>query len=124
MDTDEISQKIKNAFKKSATATKNALEKAGEKIQDISDKNAVKMEIHKAQKQIDEKYLEAGKKLYLAMASGATIDFSKVKNLPEGVSENDFSEIFTFVKKTQKTIKEKENALQGEETKSKKVTKK
>lgn len=111
MEADDITQKIKDVFKKTATATKSAFEKAGEKVQDISDKNAVRMEIHKLEKDVSSQYEEMGKVLYKALCSGAKIDLSNTKKLPESITEEAFLDFQTKIKKLKNQITEKEALL-------------
>ena len=54
MDSDELGQKIKDLFSKGASASKQALEKAGDKVQDFTDKSVIKIEKKKLENQVAE----------------------------------------------------------------------
>ena len=56
MNMDEISGKVKDLFTRGTQASKEALEKAGDKVQDFTDKSVTKIEIHKLETKRDCKY--------------------------------------------------------------------
>ena len=73
MNTEELKEKIKNVFSTGAKASKEALEKAGDKVQDFTDKSLIKIEIHKLETKRDCKYEEMGLKLSQMLLEGASI---------------------------------------------------
>ena len=73
MDTNEIGNKVKGWFEKGSKATKEALEKAGDKVQDFTDKSVVKIEKHQLESKRDLKYEEMGLKLSQMLLEGAKV---------------------------------------------------
>jgi len=76
MNMDEISGKVKDLFSRGRQASKEALEKAGDKVQDFTDKSVTKIEIHKLETKRDCKYEEMGLKLSQMLLEGASITSS------------------------------------------------
>lgn len=91
MNKDEISTKAKELFSKGAKATKEALEKAGDKVQDFTDKSVIKVEKHQLETKRDCKYEEMGLKLSQMLIEGAVIssdnpdDLEIITNLQEEI---------------------------------------
>lgn len=76
MDTEEMVNKAKKMFSKGAKASKNAFLKAGDKVQDFTDKSVIKLEKHQLETKRDCKYEEMGLKLSQLLLEGATINTS------------------------------------------------
>lgn len=105
MDTNEIGNKVKGWFEKGSKATKEALEKAGDKVQDFTDKSVVKIEKHQLESKRDLKYEEMGLKLSQMLLEGAKVTSNNegdVKIL-EGIQEE--------IKNLSDQIREKEKKL-------------
>ena len=81
MDTNEFGLKIKELFSKSASASKKALNKAGEKAQDLSDKGMKKITIHQLETKRDCKYEELGLKLSQMLLEGASVNTENQEDL-------------------------------------------
>ncbi|MCR5187310.1 MAG: hypothetical protein K6C97_00135 [Treponema sp.] len=105
MDTNEIGNKVKDLFEKGTKATKEALEKAGDKVQDFTDKSVVKIEKHQLENKRDLKYEEMGLKLSQMLIEGAkvTSDNADDVKILEGLQEE--------IKNLSDQIREKENLL-------------
>ena len=73
MDVEELGNRIKEVFSKGVKNSKDAIEKAGDKVQDFTDKSLVKIEIHKLETKRDCKYEEMGLKLSQMLLQGASI---------------------------------------------------
>ncbi len=89
MDTNEIGNKVKDWFSKSSKSAKKAFEKAGDKVQDFTDKSVVKFEIHQIENKRDCKYEEMGLKLSQMLLQGAKITFENEDDVKiiEGLQE-------------------------------------
>ena len=73
MNMDDVKTKVKDLFTRGTQASKEALEKAGDKVQDFTDKSVIKIEIRKLENQRDCKYEEIGLKLSQMLLEGASI---------------------------------------------------
>ena len=71
MDKEEISNKIKDGFKKIAKASKSAFEITGEKVQKFSDETVEKVKLNKIETQRSCKYEELGMKVSQMLYDGA-----------------------------------------------------
>ena len=105
MNMDEIGNKVKDLFSRGTQASKEALSKAGDKVQDFTDKSVTKIEIHKLETKRDCKYEEMGLKLSQMLLEGASITSSN----PDDIRIlNDIQE---EIKTPGQQIKNKENEL-------------
>ena len=75
MNSVELESKVKNAISKGAKVSKEAFEKAGNKIQNFTDKSVLKMEIRQLETKRDCKYEELGLKISELLLKGLKIDF-------------------------------------------------
>lgn len=73
MDTNDFADKLKDFFSRGALASKNALNKAGEKVQSLSDKSVNKLELRQLENKRDCKYEELGLKLSQMLLEGALV---------------------------------------------------
>ena len=102
MNMEELGTKVKDLFSRGTQVSKEALEKAGDKVQDFTDKSVTKIEIHKLETKRDCKYEEMGLKLSQMLLEGASITSSnpedikilndiqeEIKNLAEQISEKE-----------------------------------
>ena len=102
MNMEDLGSKIKDLFTRGTQASKEVLEKAGDKVQDFTDKSVTKIEIHKLENKRDCKYEEMGLKLSQMLLQGASITCENVedikilndiqeeiKNLGEQISEKE-----------------------------------
>ena len=102
MNMDEIGNKVKDLFSRGTQASKEVLSKAGDKVQDFTDKSVTKIEIHKLETKRDCKYEEMGLKLSQMLLQGASIPCEnpedikilndiqeEIKNLAEQISEKE-----------------------------------
>lgn len=105
MNTEEIGNKVKEIFSKGAKASKEALEKAGDKVQDFTDKSVIKLEKHQLETKRDCKYEELGLKLSQMLIEGATISSSNTDDLEI------INNIQEEIKNISDQIREKENLL-------------
>ena len=105
MNIDEIGNKVKEMFSRGTKASKEALEKAGDKVQDFTDKSVTRIEIHKIETKRDCKYEEMGVKISQMLLEGASITSSN----PDDIRIlNDIQE---EIKNLSEQIKNKENEL-------------
>ena len=81
MNMEELGSKLKDLFSKGTKASKEALEKAGDKVQDFTDKSVTKIEIHKLETKRDCKYEEMGLKLSQMLLEGASITSSNADDI-------------------------------------------
>lgn len=84
MDTEELSEKVKDFLHKAKDASKSAFDKAGDKVQEFSDKSVTHIEIKKLESALDKKYTELGKLVFElikknALTVSAPEDSEKVK---------------------------------------------
>ena len=105
MDMNELGSKLKDLFSKGTKASKEALEKAGDKVQDFTDKSVTKIEIHNLEPKRDCKYEEMGLKLSQMLLEGASITSSNADDIK---ILNDIQE---EIKNLAEQIKNKENEL-------------
>ena len=105
MDTNEIGNKVKGWFEKRSKATKEAVEKAGDKVQDFTDKSVVKIEKHQLESKRDLKYEEMGLKLSQMLLEGAKVTSNNEEDVKilEGIQEE--------IKNLSDQIREKEKKL-------------
>ncbi|MBR1638568.1 MAG: hypothetical protein IJ688_04195 [Treponema sp.] len=73
MEKEELGNKIKELFSRGAKASKDVLDKAGEKVQDFSDKSVKKIEKHQLESKRDCKYEELGMKISQMLMEGALV---------------------------------------------------
>ena len=105
MNIDEIGNKVKEMFSRGTKASKEALEKAGDKVQDFTDKSVTRIEIHKIETKRDCKYEEMGLKISQMLLEGASITSSN----PDDIRIlNDIQE---EIKNLSEQIKNKEQEL-------------
>ena len=81
MDIEEFGTKVKSLFSKGMETSKEAFEKAGDKVQDFTDKSVTKIEIHKLETKRDCKYEEMGLKLSQMLLQGASITCENVEDI-------------------------------------------
>lgn len=105
IDKDEIGSKLKEMFSKGAKASKEAFEKAGDKVQTFTDKSVVKLEKHQLETKRDCKYEELGLKLSQMLAEGAVISSENKEDIE--ILNNIQEEIINLSDK----IREKEKLL-------------
>ena len=105
MDIEEIGTKVKELFSRGTQASKEAFEKAGDKVQDFTDKSVTKIEIHKLETKRDCKYEEMGLKLSQMLMQGASITCENVEDIK---ILNDIQE---EIKNLGEQIKNKENEI-------------
>ena len=105
MNVEEIGTKVKELFSRGTQASKEAFEKAGDKVQDFTDKSVTKIEIHKLETKRDCKYEEMGLKLSQMLMQGASITCENVEDIK---ILNDIQE---EIKNLSDQIREKESEL-------------
>ena len=105
MNMDEVKNKVKDLFTRGTQASKEVLEKAGDKVQDFTDKSVTKIEIHKLETKRDCKYEEMGLKLSQMLLQGASITCENVEDIK---ILNDIQE---EIKNLSEQIREKEKEL-------------
>lgn len=105
MNTEELGNKVKDLFSKGAKASKEALEKAGDKVQDFTDKSVIKVEKHQLETKRDCKYEELGLKLSQMLIEGASV----TSNNPDDVKI--ILDIQEEIKNLSDKIREKEDLL-------------
>ena len=105
MNMDEIGNKVKDIFSRGTKASREALEKAGDKVQDFTDKSVTKIEIHKLETKRDCKYEEMGLKLSQMLLEGASITCDNAEDIKilNGLQEE--------IKSLSEQIKNKEQEL-------------
>lgn len=105
MNMDEIGNKVKDLFSRGTKASKEALEKAGDKVQDFTDKSVTKIELHKLETKRDCKYEEMGLKLSQMLLEGASITCDNAEDIKilNGLQEE--------IKSLSEQIKNKEQEL-------------
>lgn len=102
MDAEELGKKLKSFFNKGAEASKNAFEKAGDKVQEFSDKSVVRLEKKQLETKLEQKYAEIGK---LIEESASEINLSSEEN------DGKLKAFLEEVKTLKADITEKEEAL-------------
>lgn len=102
MNTEEIGEKIKKAFTRGAEVSKDALEKAGDKVQEFSDKSLIRIEKKQLESKRDHKYMELGKMIYDLMEAG---------NVSVNASEEEVAALKNEIKKYSEEILQKEDLL-------------
>ena len=105
MNVEELSKKVKSVFSKGVETSKEAFEKAGDKVQNFTDKSVTKIEIHKLETKRDCKYEEMGLKLSQMLLQGASITCENVEDIK---ILNDIQE---EIKNLSEQIREKEKEL-------------
>lgn len=80
MDTEELGQKLKNLFSKGAAASKEAFEKAGDKVQEFTDKSVNKIEIKQLETKLNEKHAVLGKLVYEDIEESGAIKIKESEN--------------------------------------------
>lgn len=63
MDTNKVEEQVKNIISKGVFEAKSAFEKAGDKIQNFTDKSVIKIEKSKLESKKNQKYAELGMKI-------------------------------------------------------------
>ena len=63
MDTQELKKRINQIFSKGAEASKEAFEKAGDKVQSFTDKSVTKIEKKQLENKLEVKYAALGKQI-------------------------------------------------------------
>ena len=81
MNMDDLKNKVSDLFTRGRLASKEAFEKAGDKVQDFTDKSVTKIEIHKLETRRDCKYEEMGLKLSQMLLQGASITCENVEDI-------------------------------------------
>jgi len=102
MNTEELGNKVKEMFSKGAKASKDAFEKAGDKVQDFTDKSVIKIEKHQLESKRDCKYEELGLKLSQMLMEGAVVSSSNQEDV------NILNDIQEEIKNLSDQIREKE----------------
>lgn len=105
MDSENFETKIKGWFSKSAKASKQAFEKAGDKVQDFTDKSVLKIEKKQLETKIDAKYMELGLKVSNILASGVKV------TVEDETEQKAVDSIQKEINKLTKQIKEKESEI-------------
>lgn len=77
MKKNEFGNKVADLFSKGAKASKDAFEKAGDAVQDFTDKSITKIENKKIELKITNKYEELGKIVSLELESKELNNFSE-----------------------------------------------
>ena len=81
MNTDEIRKKLKEVFSKGAKVSKDAFDKAGDKVQYFTYKSVVKLEKRQLENKRDCKYEELGLKISQMLMEGASVSSSNMKKI-------------------------------------------
>ena len=81
MNIEELGTKVKDLFSRGTQASREALERVGDKVQDFTDKSVTKLEIHKLETKRDCKYEEMGLKLSQMLLEGASITSSNAEDI-------------------------------------------
>ena len=77
MEKNEFGNKVADLFSKGAKASKDAFEKAGDAVQDFTDKSITKIENKKIESKINNKYEELGKIVSFELESKELNNFSE-----------------------------------------------
>ncbi|NLC92954.1 MAG: hypothetical protein GX677_05765 [Treponema sp.] len=77
MEKNEFGNKVADLFSKGAKASKDAFEKAGDAVQDFTDKSITKIENKKIESKINNKYEELGKIVSFELESKDFNSFSE-----------------------------------------------
>lgn len=97
MNREEIESKIKDMVKKGAEVSKDAFEKAGNKVQNLTDKSVLLIEKKKLENKRSQKYSELGEKIFelieseLLKVDSCEIDgmISEIKDLNNAISQKE-----------------------------------
>lgn len=101
MDTDNFETKLKNVFAKGAKVSKDAFSKAGNAVQNFSDKSVLKIEKQQLKGKRSKKFEELGEAVYELLNKDNSI-FENIKNL--STSESDFCDLATKITSLQQEI--------------------
>ncbi len=96
MNIQEISDKIFNLVDKGAEVSKDAFEKAGNKVQEFSDKSIVLLEKKQLEAKLNHKFEELGKAFYSLLNKKNKINFTS--NEDEGEIKKIKAEICSLEK--------------------------
>lgn len=101
-NNEDFGSKVKAWFSKGAKASKEAIEKAGDKVQDFTDKSVLKIEKKQLESKRDESYLELGKVIANLMTNGLQLPIEneddkknvaaiqkEIKSLDKQIAEKD-----------------------------------
>lgn len=103
MNKEEIESKLRSFVTKGAEVSKEMFEKAGDKVQDFSDKSLIKLEKKQLESKQEKKFSELGCKLYeLIKTAKITVAEEYQENINILVAEID---------ELSDAIKQKENLL-------------
>lgn len=105
MDTEELGKKVKQLFSKGAEASKEVFEKAGDRVQDFTDKSVTKIEKKQLENKLEAKYAELGKRI------SSIIDAKDKITINDEEISGDAKNIQKEIKELLKQIKEKEALL-------------
>lgn len=104
MDTEELGEKLKGWFSKGAKVSKEAFEKAGDKVQEFSDKSVIRIEKKQLESKLEKKYEEVGEKVVALLEAEAI----SIKNKDDKVV---FKAFLEEINKIKDEIKAKEELL-------------
>lgn len=105
MEKNEFGNKVADLFSKGAKASKDAFEKAGDAVQDFTDKSITKIENKKIESKINNKYEELGKIVSFELESKDFNSFSeesitKIQEIQKEITSLKSSK--EYLKKTKK----------------------
>lgn len=110
MTKDEFKSKFKDGFEKFVKGSKKAFGKAGNAVQDFSDKSVIRIEKKQFESKRKDQYEKLGKLVFDAFSADAK---SKVS-----VSDDGVPSIMEEIKRLSEEIKSREDALDSGEKKS------
>ena len=104
-NNEDFGSKVKSWFSKGAKASKEAIEKAGDKVQDFTDKSVLKIEKKQLESKRDDSYLELGQKLSQLIAGGLVL------NIENEADKKEVASIQKEIKSLDKQIAEKDKEI-------------
>ena len=101
-------EKAKTVFGKSAEASKNAFAKAGEAVQDFSDKSVMKLEIKQYEAKLNQEYANLGKTVFDIAVYG----FDKDGNMGDPLENQNVKNCIGNIKSILGELDERKKELQ------------
>jgi hypothetical protein len=105
----DVIGKVKGYFDKGVQASKQAIDKAGDAVQDFGDKSVVRIELKQLESKKETKISELGKKVYTVL--------SRNKQTVLTVESSEIAQLITELKKTDRDINKCKKVLSEEKVK-------
>lgn len=116
MDIEQVKSKIKNIFNKTVEVSKNTFEKAGDAVQDFSDKTMIRIEKNQLDGKLNDAFAEFGIVIFNSLSEKLTSEEmnSVLETFVEGESLENAKQIIEKIQSYKKEIASKEELLKKE----------